>query len=154
MSKTKLLPLIIFLLGVVFLLSCAGEKSRVCFKGNCFYVELAITPDTWSKGLMFRKGLPKNQGMLFIFDKEEDVSFWMKNTLIPLDIIWINQEKKVVFIKENAQPCFSDTCPSISPGKRAKYVLELNSGISNDISLEVGDSFKFYIKEPPSANLR
>ena len=56
-------------------------------------------------GLMFRENMDSDRGMLFIFEKEGEYPFWMKNTLIPLDIIWINKDKEVVFISENAQPC-------------------------------------------------
>ena len=62
----------------------------------------------------------------------------MKNTLIPLDIIWINTNKEIVFIKENVQPCGESLCQSINPAKSAKYVLEINGGISKEIGLSVG----------------
>jgi uncharacterized membrane protein (UPF0127 family) len=63
----------------------------------------------------------------------------MKNTLIPLDIIWINSSQNVVYIKKNAQPCTPDYCPSIVPIKNAKYVLEINGGLSDKYEIKVGD---------------
>lgn len=115
------------------------NESRVCFRDNCFYVELATTPDEQSRGLMFREHLDPDRGMLFIFPKEDTYSFWMKNTLIPLDIIWISEEEKVVFISRNTQPCVELSCPMINPGEKAKYVLEVNAGVSDGIGLLIGD---------------
>ena len=80
--------------------------------------------------------------MLFVFEKEGIYPFWMKNTLIPLDIIWLDRDGKVVFIKEDAQPCTNHICPKINPNKKAKYVLEVNSGIIKQIGLSVGDKMK------------
>jgi len=88
---------------------------------------------------MSRESLEPNQGMLFIFEKEGEYPFWMKNTLIPLDIIWINGEKNVVFVSQNTQPCLEDPCPTIEPNEKAKYVLEINGGISKEMGLAVGD---------------
>src|SRR4030042_2848822 len=68
----------------------AGKQNQVCFKKHCFSVELAVTPEEREEGLMFRKNLDSDKGMLFIFEKEGKYGFWMKKTLIPLDIIWID----------------------------------------------------------------
>ncbi len=88
---------------------------------------------------MFKKYLEKNKGMLFFFDKESIYPFWMKNTYIPLDIIWMNKNYKVVFISENNQPCKWHNCPLIEPPTDAKYVLEVNSGIVQKIRLKLAD---------------
>ncbi|MFQ6049475.1 MAG: DUF192 domain-containing protein [Candidatus Paceibacterales bacterium] len=121
------------------------KKNRVCFNNYCFYVELADNQTERALGLMFREGLELNKGMLFVFEEEEEHSFWMKNTLIPLDIIWINEEKEVVFIKKNAQPCTEKICKDIEPGKKAKYVLEVNAGMVEKINLKIGDRLNFDI---------
>ena len=113
--------------------------GRACFKERCFDVALAQNAIERIKGLMFQKSLEQNKGMLFLFDKEEKHYFWMKNTFIPLDIIWLNKDKKVVFISENNQPCKWYYCSSIKPTVEAKYVLEVNSGIVKKIELKVGD---------------
>lgn len=122
------------------------KQNKACFKNHCFYLELAITPDERSRGLMFRKSLGPREGMLFIFETEGKHNFWMKNTLIPLDIIWISKNGEVVFIKENAQPCKEDYCLAIVPDKDAKYVLEINGGISKEIGLNTGDKISLEIK--------
>ena len=134
-----ILLILILLLGAIFFIKRNKKQNQVCFKNNCFEVELAKTTGEQRRGLMFRKFLDKNRGMLFIFNGEGDYPFWMKNTLVPLDIIWINENKEVVFISENTQPCKEDPCPLISPDKKAKYVLEINAGISKGIGLKVGD---------------
>ena len=113
--------------------------GKVCFKNNCFEVELGKTPEQKAKGLMFRQNLAENKGMLFIYEKEGIYSFFMKNVQIPLDIIWINKDNKIVFIKENFLPCEQEPCEKISSPEKAKYVLEINAGISQKMDFEIGD---------------
>jgi len=122
------------------------QLGSVCLGGNCFQVELAKTETQREKGLMFREELDKNKGMLFIFDKEGIYPFWMKNTLISLDIIWIDTNSKVVLINQNVQPCKSLICPLIIPSAKAKYVLEINAGLCKEIGLVSGDELKINIK--------
>jgi len=117
--------------------------GSVCAKNSCFQVKLAKTEAQKEKGLMGVSFLDKDKGMLFVFEKEGIYPFWMKNTLIPLDIIWIGGDKKVVFIGQNIEPCKSLICPPIvPPGPGAKYVLEINAGMAKEIGLEVGDELK------------
>ena len=148
MQKKILLIAFLFAVsfGVVAILmdNQKGEKISVCFEDHCFNVELAKTVGEISHGLMFRKSLAVNAGMLFVFEKEGAYPFWMKNTFIPLDIIWINGEKEVVFVSENTQPCKDEYfCPSISHGKNARYVLEVNGGTAEKIGLKIGDQIVF-----------
>jgi hypothetical protein len=115
-------------------------------KDQKYYLEVASTPDTRQKGLMNRSELPANSGMLFIFEGTGIYPFWMKNTLIPLDIIWLNQNKEIVHIKENAQPCettIAAICNTIAPLKPALYVIELNAGDVQKLSLKTGDKIEF-----------
>jgi uncharacterized membrane protein (UPF0127 family) len=123
-----------------------NANNKVCFSEKCFSVEVAKTDAEKEKGLMNRVALGKDIGMFFIFDKEGIYPFWMKNTLIPLDIIWINASNKVVFIASDIQPCKSIICPLITPTGQAKYVLELNSNVSKSIRLKVGDIAEIIIK--------
>jgi uncharacterized membrane protein (UPF0127 family) len=121
-------------------------QNQVCFGQQCFSVELAKTEAEREKGLMNRTQLDKNAGMFFIFDKEGVYPFWMKNTLIPLDIIWIGAFNKVVFISQNVQPCKSLICPMINPSARAKYVLEINAGVVKNFGIKTGDEVKLNIR--------
>jgi len=131
--------ILILIAGIIFIIYNRKRTDRVCFKNNCFEVELAITQEEQMRGLMFRKSLDKNKGMLFVFPEEDAYPFWMKDTLIPLDIIWINKNKEIVFISENTPPCKENNCPIISTDQKAKYVLEINAGISKEVGLKVGD---------------
>src|SRR3989344_2335385 len=100
--KTSLL--LIFIL--IFLSGCDHSKpSLVSLNEKTFEVEIADTSLERAQGLMFRAELKEYQGMLFIFPISEKHSFWMKNTFIPLDIIWIDENFEIVYIYENAQPC-------------------------------------------------
>jgi len=128
---------------IIFVVKNNPEENKVCFKDICFYVELAETQKERTQGLMFRESLDLNKGMLFIFEEEGEPSFWMKNTLIPLDIIWISKDKEVVFAERNVQPCTRENCEMISPDRKAKYVLEINAGITDKIDLKIGDRLVF-----------
>lgn len=145
--KLFLGTILLFFFLIVVLCAINNKKSfepeKICFEKNCFSIEIADTLEERAEGLMFRQELADDTGMLFIFPKQGIYSFWMKNTLIPLDIIWINKEQKVVFIKKNALPCQTNICQSINPEKDAKYVLELNAGIVEIIELKIGDKFSF-----------
>jgi uncharacterized membrane protein (UPF0127 family) len=130
------------LLIVVFLLSattaCAAKNSYVELKGQRFSVELAETREKQALGLMFRDSMPLDHGMLFTFPNEALRSFWMKNTLIPLDIIYFSEELELVSVA-NAKPCRVQQCPAYPSTGPAKYVLELNSGLASELGLEAGD---------------
>lgn len=101
-----------------------------------FTTELAITPEELSVGLMFRKDMDDDKGMLFFFGQERQARFWMKNTLIPLDMIFIKKDGSVFYIHENAQP---HDLTGISPEGKAIAVLEINAGLSDKLGISVGD---------------
>jgi uncharacterized protein len=144
MRKKIILAFFVFIIPVLIFFLFQKEKAgKVCFKNNCFIVEIAKTQKELTRGLMFRGSLQEDRGMLFIFQEDGNYPFWMKNTLIPLDIIWINEEKNIVFINKNTQPCKEEICPSVNPGAEARYVLELNGGIAEKIGLSVGDMATF-----------
>ena len=144
--KMKIFLIVVFIACLLFILIKSLVKNnplknqgKVCFGNHCFDVELAMTSWKKSLGLMFRKELDPQNGMLFVFDQEAKHSFWMKNTLIPLDIIWINKDQEIVFMSENTQPCKKTLCPMVKPTENAKYVLEINAGLTSEIGLIVGD---------------
>jgi len=95
---------------------------------HTFEVELATTDEERARGLMFRKDMPEDYGMLFVFRNDADHTFWMKNTYIPLDMIFIDANLNVVGVHQNATPLSED---SISVGKKSRYVLEINAGLSD-----------------------
>jgi len=100
-----------------------------------FKAEIARTPAEHQRGLMYRKHLPEDQAMLFVFQKEKQLSFWMKNTLIPLDIIFISQDKKVISISDEAQPCRQLHCKSYYSNGKVQYVVEINVGLAKKLGI-------------------
>lgn len=100
-------------------------------------VEMAITPPVQEKGLMFRQSLPRNGGMLFTFaDGERERAFWMRNTLIPLDIVFIRQDGRILSIHQNAIPHDETLLRSNGP---SNAVLEINGGRAAELGLKPGD---------------
>lgn len=148
MTRSKLffgtIILFLFLIAVLYMVNKESfQPKRICFEENCFFLEIADTSEKRAQGLMFRQELAKDNGMLFVFSKEGVYSFWMKDTLIPLDIIWLSKEQKIIFIKKDAQPREPHLCKHINPEKPAKYVLELKAGTAESIGLKIGDKFSF-----------
>lgn len=103
-------------------------------------IEISETEYETQTGLMYRKNMQENRGMLFIFPMESQKSFYMKNTEFPLDIIYANSDLKVVSIQKNTKPFDESSIPSKVP---AKYVLEVNAGLSDQWELKVGDFISF-----------
>ncbi|MDA1098453.1 MAG: DUF192 domain-containing protein [Proteobacteria bacterium] len=101
-----------------------------------FHVELAATDDARRKGLMHRRVLAKDAGMLFIFPISGRHGFWMKDTLIPLDMLFIAGDGRIVYVHHNAQP---HSLTPITPNKDARAVLEINGGLSRRLGIAVGD---------------
>lgn len=134
----------LFLAGLFclfFLSGCISSSSttspRVCFGERCVLVEIADSPEERSRGLMDRDSLPGNYGMLFVFDSENIHGFWMKNTLIPLDGIWINSRSEVVDVM-TMFPCAKDPCPVYTPRSDAQYVVEVNAGVAKNWNIVPG----------------
>ena len=103
------------------------------------HLQLEIADDDYQRetGLMYRESMEQDQGMLFIFENEEPRGFYMKNTNIPLDLIFLDSENKIVSMSKNARPGNMETIPSKVP---AQYVLEVNAGLADQWNLTVGDS--------------
>lgn len=106
-------------------------------------LELALSPEEISNGLMFRPSLPENRGMLFIFDQPRLPAFWMKNTLIPLDLVFLDGMGVVVDVIANVQPCATEPCPNYPPSSPALAVLEIGTGVASAHGLEIGTAIQF-----------
>ena len=103
-------------------------------------VEVADNEAERNQGLMYRPYMPDSVGMLFIFEQSEPQSFWMKNTIIPLDILYVNENKEIVYIHKNTTPYSEQSLPSY---ENAKYVVEVNGGFTDRYGIKVGDSISF-----------
>ena len=109
-------------------------------------VELATTNETRNRGLMYRHSLGADDGMLFVFPNLDYHSFWMKNTLIPLDIIWLDSNWRVTDIYMNAPPCTRIPCPVYRPLQKAQYVLELPAFSTNRYSIAIGNNARIRMR--------
>ncbi|MBN2136014.1 MAG: DUF192 domain-containing protein [Acidobacteria bacterium] len=110
--------------------------------GHIYNLEIAKTPLERARGLMFRENLPPEQGMIFIFEEKDFHTFHMKNTLIPLDMLWLDDNFKLVYFVLDAQPCKTKDCESIIPFAKANYVIEFNSGVVKKEELKIGMKIK------------
>ncbi len=140
-------------LVILFLMAnlsgCAGNQSENSAKfgvvetgEQVFRVEVADNNYLRQRGLMFRENLDADQGMIFLFENSAPHSFWMKNTLLDLDIIWINENWEIVDI-QTVPPCRTENCPSYIPAQNAQYVLEIGAGKFRG---KVGDKIKFNLR--------
>jgi uncharacterized membrane protein (UPF0127 family) len=108
---------------------------RVELAGKPFTLEVADDPDEMQRGLMFRQSMPRDHGMLFAYENERILSFWMKNTYIPLDIVFLDSAGRVVTIKQMKPLDLTSTAAD----RPARYAIELNAGVAGEIGLKPGD---------------
>ena len=117
--------LMIVLIGLL-LIGCTAEINQVSINDVVIEVEVADSDEEKARGLMYRESLDEDKGMLFVYDDENERSFWMKNTLIPLDILFIDAEKTIVDI-QTMEPCKEEPCRNYISGSEAQYALEVNA---------------------------
>jgi len=120
-----------------------SKSTHIMIGGVLLTVELAETPSAQQKGLSGRPSLPNDHGMLFVFDHEDYWGFWMIDMNFPLDIIWFNSNRQVVFMEEDLPPCAPQNCPVFTPTSKAMYVLEVNAGFAVTDHVIIGTSFTF-----------
>ena len=111
--------------------------------GAVYSVELARSPEEQAQGLMFRESLPEKTGMLFLFSDNGVHRFWMKNTMIPLDMVWMDGAGRVLFVSADTPPCKADPCPSYGPETPAASVLEIAGGKAAREKIVVGSVLRF-----------
>jgi uncharacterized membrane protein (UPF0127 family) len=128
-------------LPVAAIAQCAADA--VDLRGDWgqarFAVEIADTPAERSRGLMHRESLPRGAGMLFVYDRPQPVSFWMRNTLIPLDIIFLDRSGTVARVHENAVPLDETSIPG---GRGIQFVLEINAGLASEFGIAPGTELR------------
>lgn len=121
-------------------------QATITIADQEFTVEVANNPETRKEGLMNRTELAKSEGMFFIFPASETRTFWMKNTLIPLDIIFANNNE-ITKIHHSAEPCEADPCPQYNSDTPSNQVIEINGGLSKELGITEGQTFKFSLNE-------
>ena len=133
------------LIGLLILLltACQQNKNRVILKGQAFEVELADDFNSRAMGLMYRESMPDTHGMLFLFPDETMRAFWMKNTYLSLDILYLNKDKEIIRISKETTPLSERSIPS---GGKAMYVLEVLAGFTDAYQIHTGDHIEFTIK--------
>ena len=110
--------------------AAAPGPAAVLPSGARYALELALTPEDQAQGLMYRENLPERTGMLFVFPEDAPHHFWMKNTMIPLDMIWMDASGRVVYVSANTPPCRADPCPTYGPDGNVRMVLEIAGGMA------------------------
>jgi uncharacterized protein len=144
MKKPIIITLIV-LCAFVAVFSARPDFKSLVIGSHRFAIEIADTPEKHTLGLMFRQKISDDFGMLFVFPDDEVRFFWMKNTLVHLDIIYLNRNKQVIEIARNVPPCQADPCPSYSSVAPARYVLEIRGNLAAELQLKVGDKIFFQI---------
>ncbi|TCI06624.1 DUF192 domain-containing protein [Dyella soli] len=129
----------LFAVAATALAAPQHDAPAVRLHGQRFSTEFATTDASREHGLMMRTQLAADHSMLFVFAQDDQRWFWMKNTLIPLDILYFDGNRKLVSVQANVPPCKADPCPSYPSDLPARYVLELPAGTAGRIGAMVGD---------------
>lgn len=111
--------------------------------GKVLQVEVMVSDQDRAMGLMFRPSLPKDHGMLFVFGTSDFHGIWMKNCKFPIDILWLDEERRVVHVTEAVPPCKAEPCPVYEPLRRASFVVELNAHQARREQVAVGATVSF-----------
>ena len=135
--------------GQIFQLTGKGLGTITTPSGTTIFTEIADSPDTRAQGLMFRSSMAPDRGMLFLFPESGDHAFWMKNTMISLDIFWLDESGTIIHLEPNVPICTrkDDGCPRYQSPHKSFQVLELNAGMAKQFKLTVGSRLK--IDLPP-----
>lgn len=132
-SRTPLICILLLLAG------CATHGPWIELGGQRYTVEIADNDAERARGLMFRDAMPADHGMLFVHERQEPLAYWMKNTHIPLDILYFDNAHRLVSQQRDVPPCsLGDACPPYPSAAPARYVLELNAGEAAKLGLDEG----------------
>ncbi|MEE8218599.1 MAG: DUF192 domain-containing protein [Vicinamibacteria bacterium] len=113
--------------------------------GRVLEVEVMVKDQDRALGLMFRPSLPADRGMLFVFRSSGFHTIWMKNCRFRIDILWLDEDRRIVHVAEAVPPCKADPCPVYEPLRRASYVVELNAGQARRENARVGETLSFQL---------
>ena len=126
------------------LVACARSGPYIELKGQRYTIEIAADDASRAHGLMDRTSMDADHGMLFVFEDDAPRAFWMKNTKIPLDMLFFDADRRLVSVQRRVPPCQADPCPGYSSGAPARYVLELNGGQAEKLGLTSGDTIEIH----------
>jgi uncharacterized protein len=136
MKKHKIIILIILML-VSFFVFLNFKKDKIFFSENFFFVDIISKKEDLIRGLSGRKEMEDNSGLLMVFQNDDYHGIWMKDMFFPIDILWLNQNLEVVYIKESVLP---ETFPEVfRPKEKSRYVLEVSSGMVERFNISTGD---------------
>ena len=141
-AAAVVLPLLFALAGV----HTAAEPQVLPLtlpSGKVLQAELMIKDQDRAMGLMFRPSLPLDRGLLFVFQEVDFHGIWMKNCRFPIDIVWLDEERRVVHVAEAVPPCKAEPCPVYNPMKKAAYVVEINAGQARREKATLGSRLTF-----------
>jgi len=113
--------------------------------GKVLQVEIMANDEDRAMGLMFRPSLPSDHGLLFVFQQADFHGFWMKNCRFPIDMVWLDESRRVVYVAEGVPPCPSEPCPVYSPMQRAVYVVEMGAGQARREKAALGSTLVFQL---------
>jgi uncharacterized protein len=142
----------LLLCAILAISGCASASTPwVELAGHRYTVEVAANDAQRERGLMFRDALPPDRGMLFIHERQQPLAYWMKNTRIPLDILFFDDARKLVAQQRDVPPCtLGDACPAYPSVAPARFVLELNAGQAAKMRLENGTELGIHAQIEPT----
>ncbi|MHB8424592.1 MAG: DUF192 domain-containing protein [Gammaproteobacteria bacterium] len=140
--RSTLLLLFAVLLPALAACASAPVETQVQLKGQRFTVEVADSGAARERGLMFRTRMAADHGMLFLFASALPRMFWMKHTLIPLDILFFDAQRRLINVSADTPPCKRDPCPTYASAAPAQYVLELNAGTAQQLGIRPGNRLR------------
>jgi uncharacterized membrane protein (UPF0127 family) len=141
----RLLPGAALLLVASLAAAAPARTSLTLPSGRTIEVEVMVSDQDRATGLMFRPSLAHDKGMLFVFERADFHGIWMKNCRFPIDIVWLDEERRIVHVAEGATPCKADPCPVYDTLRRGLYVLELNAGQARQEGAIVGATVSFQL---------
>lgn len=145
MTSTRRAVLLVAGLGALAAASAATPAvvPLTLPSGTVLQAEVMVKDEDRAMGLMFRPSLPRDRGMLFVFETSDFHGIWMKNCKFPIDVLWLDEEQKVVHLAEAIPPCKAEPCPVYQPLRKASYVVELNAGQARHEKAAVGAAIGF-----------
>lgn len=137
------LAIVLVVTGAVWAAARPAMIPMTMPSGTVLQTEVMVEDEDRAMGLMFRPSLPRDRALLFVFEQPGFHGIWMKNCRFPIDILWLDESRKVVHLAERVPPCKTKECPSYHPMQAASYVIEMNAGQARREQAVVGSTVTF-----------